>query len=114
MNAAIKYLPVVRYPHESDCTWAGPGKCRHFACRHSVLETWAKIEQWESDDIDELIDALPESCALALADYGGFTIDQVAVLLGLPRDKVERTEASALRKLSRQKELRRARWDSRG
>ena len=114
MNAAVKFLPTVRYPQDSDCSWAGPGKCRQSGCRHSVLETWARLAQWESEDVDALVEALPETCALALADYGGLTVDQVATLLGLPRDTVERTEAAALRKLSLRRDMRRARWDSRG
>ncbi len=114
MNAAIRFLPVVRYPQESDCTWAGPGKCRNFDCRQSVLESWSRLEQWDKEDLEELIQALPETCALALADFGGLTTDQVAALLGIPRDKVERTEAAALKKLTMRRELRRAHWDGRG
>ncbi len=113
MNAALKYLPVVRYPQESGCTWSGPGKCRNWSCRQSVMETRTQLELWDPEDVAALVDALPDTCALSLADYGGLSTEHVAALLGLPRDAVERTEAVALRKLNANRELRKASWDGR-
>jgi len=60
-----------------------------------------------------LIELLPSTCALDYAGYGGMLLEEVSAYLGLTRARVEQIEISALRKLARTKEIRRARWDGR-
>lgn len=102
-----------RYPAVSDCTWHGRGKCVNFACRYSLLQERPHVGSWEPEDFDELVDALPSTCALDMADLGGMRLDEVATLMGLPRPRVEQCEISALRTLAKSRELRKVRWDGR-
>ena len=114
MNSNLAYcLPVVRFPDETQCTWAGEGKCLNAACRYSLLGSRRRIEDWDPDDVAELAEELPDTCALSLAEEGPLSTEKVAALLGMPRDAVERTETVALRKLAMNPALRRLRWDSR-
>lgn len=111
-NLALK-LPAVRHPSETHCTWSGPGKCLDSKCRYSLLAERQKFDSWAPGEQAELVDALPETCVLTLAERGAHSTDEIATLLGTTRDAVERAEVVALRKLSMSRELRRARWDSR-
>jgi hypothetical protein len=114
MSSNLAYcLPVVRYPGEAECTWSGEGKCLNVGCRYSLLNARRRIEDWDPQDIAELANALPDTCALSLAEQGPQSTESVAVLLGIPRDAVERTETVALRKLAMNPALRRLRWDGR-
>jgi len=108
MAAALKLsLPLVRFPEVTECTHEGQGKCQNFACRYSALEGWSRIEQWDAEDRAELVDALPDTCALGLAAMGGMSIEEIATFLGVPRDVIERTESVALRRLHMHRDLRR-------
>lgn len=114
MNGNLAFrLPIVRHPHESECTWSDSGKCLHSRCRYSLLGERRQFDSWSSEDQAELCDALPDTCALTLAESGAQSLEEIALLLGMSREAVERTEAIALRRLSLSRDLRRARWDSR-
>ena len=114
MNSNLAFrLPIVRYPDEIECTWSDNGKCRHSQCRYSLLGDHRKFDSWAPEDQSELCDALPDTCALALAESGARSTAEIAILLGVSREAVERTETVALRKLSQSRDIRRARWDSR-
>jgi DNA-directed RNA polymerase specialized sigma24 family protein len=71
------------------------------------------MADWDAEDFDELVDALPSTCALDLADLGGMRLEEVAMVMGTPRPRVEQMEISALRKLAKSREIRKARWDGR-
>jgi hypothetical protein len=111
-NLALR-LPIVRYPNEDECTWSEDGKCLHSRCRYSLLSERRQFDSWSPEDQAELCDVLPDTCALALAERGGRSMEEIALLLGVNREAIERTESIALRKLSLSRDLRRARWDSR-
>ncbi len=110
-------LPVYptprRFPGVHDCTWAGDhGKCRSLECRHSLLTERPRIHDWDPEDFDELVAAMPSTCSLDLANLGGLLLDEVAFLVGLPRARVEQLLEFALRRLARDRDVRRAHWDS--
>lgn len=102
-----------RYPKVEECSFVDAGKCDRPNCRYSLLAERHHFEQWAPEDQRELIELLPDTCALDYASYGGMLLDEVSAYLGLARARVEQVEISALRKLARTKELRRARWDGR-
>ncbi len=112
MTAALK-LPVIspRFLDVPECTHLGSGKCQDAMCRYSVLESWPNLALWDAEDRAELIAALPDTCALGLAECGGLSTEEVATLLGLPRDSVCRMESVALRRLTLRRDLRRAHRD---
>jgi DNA-directed RNA polymerase specialized sigma24 family protein len=102
-----------RYPEVVECTWRGHGKCVVFACRYSLLQERPHIASWDSEDFGELVDALPSTCSLDLAELGGMRLEEVAMVMGVPRPRVEQLEISAMRKLAMSRELRKIRWDGR-
>jgi hypothetical protein len=102
-----------RYPEVVECTWRGQGKCVIFACRYSLLQERSQIASWDPEDFRELVDALPSTCSLDLAELGGLRLEEVAMAMGLPRPRVEQLEVSAMRKLAMSRELRKIRWDGR-
>jgi len=102
-----------RYGEVEDCTWKGAGKCRHAQCRYSLLQERPHIDQWEEEDFNELVEAMPSTCALDLADIGGMRLEEVAMVMGMARPRIEQLEILALRKLAKSREIRKARWDGR-
>jgi DNA-directed RNA polymerase specialized sigma24 family protein len=102
-----------RYSEVEDCTWKAQGKCRNTQCRYSLLQERQQVDAWEREDFDELVDALPSTCALDLADLGGMRLEEVAMVMGMARPRVEQLEILALRKLAKSREIRKARWDGR-
>ncbi len=104
---------LTRYPDETVCTWSESGKCQDCTCRYSLLAERSRIDEWSREDVLELIDAMPTTCALELADQGPMLLDEVATYLGMPRAHVEHLETLALKKLSRARDMRRAHWDNR-
>jgi DNA-directed RNA polymerase specialized sigma24 family protein len=102
-----------RYGEIDECTWHAAGKCLHLQCRYSLLQDRPHIDKWDAEDLDELVQALPSTCALDLANMGGMRLEEVAMVMGLPRPRVEQMEIGALRKLAESREIRKARWDGR-
>lgn len=88
---AVLHLPVVRRPRTRlDCADV-PRPCPYSACRHHL----------ESDDDLGPFFIVPISCSLDVADGGPHTLDEVAPLLNLSRERVRQIEQAALEKLSR-------------
>jgi DNA-directed RNA polymerase specialized sigma24 family protein len=102
-----------RYPEVVECTWHGRGKCVILECRYSLLQERAQVADWDPEDLSELVDALPSTCTLDLAELGGMRLEEVAMAMGMPRPRVEQLEMSAMRKLAMSRELRKIRWDGR-
>jgi hypothetical protein len=100
-----------RFPQVGNCTWSDPDKCRASSCRFSVLSDRPRIQDWAPEDLDELVFALPSTCALELASLGPMLLDEIATVLGLARPRIEQIELQATRKLARLRALRRAHWD---
>jgi hypothetical protein len=103
--------PQNRYPEVVECMWHGRGKCVNVECRYSLLQERPEVASWDSDDFLELVDALPSTCTLDLANHGGMRLEEVAMVMGLPRPRVEQFEIAALRKLAKSRDLRKIRWD---
>jgi hypothetical protein len=111
-NPAVRvHLP--RYPDVPECSWGEPGKCQNCSCRYSLLAERPRIHEWSREDVLELIEAMPSTCVLDLANQGPMLLDEVATYLGIPRGFVEQFETLGLRKLARVRDLRKAHWDDR-
>lgn len=104
-------LRLKRYPEVAECTWHGRGKCVSIECRYSLLKERPHVASWDRDDFLEMVDALPSTCTLDLAAQGGMRLEEVAMVMGLPRPRVEQYEISALRTLAKSRDLRKIRWD---
>lgn len=98
---------------ERPCPWVG---CRwhlaldvgeragtlHSYTRHSlpIRGTTAEDFEWWSDVLVARVEHASETCALDVADSGGVTLQRVATLLGVTRERVRQIEAKALRHVS--------------
>lgn len=51
------------------------------------------------DDPAESLEAMPETCALDVADRGGTTLEEVGGLVQVTRERVRQIEQTALRKM---------------
>jgi hypothetical protein len=109
MSTPAPQLP--RYPEVQDCSWTAAGKCRARECRFSLLADRPRLTEWDPEDLDALILAMPSTCALDFASSGPMLLDEIATFMGLPRPQIEQLELSSTRKLARLRELRRAHWD---
>jgi hypothetical protein len=109
MPAIRAYLP--RYPEVTECSWSKPGKCQQCECRFSLLADRPRIREWDREDLLELVDAMPSTCAIDLARQGPMLLDEVSTYLGLPRAVVEQVELQGLRKLTHNRAIRKTHWD---
>jgi hypothetical protein len=72
------------------CPWIG---CRY----HLIWETaeaaqmWRK-ENWDDDRIVDYLMQMPETCVLDVADEGGVTLETVAQIMGITRERVRQIE----------------------
>jgi hypothetical protein len=88
--------PVTR----GDCV-DGERPCPYSGCRHHLMldvnEQTGGIRANNGLEVEEL----QETCALDVADRGGATLEEVAQLMKVSRERVRQIELSGLRKLGR-------------
>lgn len=85
-------------PTRGDCKDL-PRPCPHARCRHHLylnVEDRGGIKLTFPDLEPE---ELTESCALDVADQGGITLEEVAVMLNITRERVRQIEVRALSKV---------------
>ena len=81
-----------RFPLISGCTMPpGEGSCTRTECRYHL----AHRGRWEHQLTPT------RDCALTVANEGPHSMDEVAVALGMSKERVRQLEESALRKLKR-------------
>lgn len=89
-----------------ECT-DGPRPCPWVGCRYHLLGLGdngrlgprSAVLSPDDDAIAERIDALPETCALDVADEGRHGLIQIGDLLGVVRERVRQIEEKALAKM---------------
>jgi len=73
-----------------------PRPCPYVSCRYNlyldVTEIGTLKMNWPDADPDEMT----ESCALDVADNGGITLETVAALVGMTRERIRQIEAAAV------------------
>lgn len=75
--------------------------CRYVGCRYNLfLDVTARggLRIPFGEDPASLAD-MPETCALDVAERGGMTLEQVAQVQALTRERVRQIEVNAMRKL---------------
>lgn len=87
-----------------DCA-DGARPCPWVGCRHNLLidvhpETGSiQINAFDPDAGEVDLDALPDTCALDVADRGGMTLEEVGARLGITRERARQVEQAALEKV---------------
>jgi len=71
--------------------------CDRIDCRYNVIE----LESIRVGRPAEHIQDATEPCALRLADRGGMTLQEVADVIGVSRERIRQIEESALRRMRR-------------
>lgn len=109
MSAAVVRLPVLdaegpaRPVTRGDCA-DGPRPCPWASCTHHAIHGLLIRDGGDAitdDAAAELIETMPASCTLDVADAGGDTLAVVGDLLGVTRERVRQLEAHALQRLPR-------------
>ena len=95
-----------------ECDSVGLGDlfpCPFVSCKHHLyLDVNERTGSIKLNFPDREVDELPATCALRVAEEGGLTLDGVADVIGVVRERIRQIEAKALRKLrhpSRSKKL---------
>jgi len=92
------FVASVRPKTRSDCA-DGPRPCPFISCRHHLYSAVNRSALLRREYPE--IDALVESCTLDIANEGGVTLERVAEILGLTRERVRQLERKALRRVQK-------------
>jgi hypothetical protein len=74
-----------------------PGQCPHSACRFNLTAEHRDSRGAKSAETHPPV--VREACALAAAELGGMTLEEIAARLALSRERVRQIEFGALAKL---------------
>lgn len=93
-------LPIIRPTKREHCV-DGPRPCPWVTCRYNLyLEVTRRgIVQFSKGEVP--VEDIPphESCALDVADRGGISLEKVAAILGLTRERIRQVAIEGLRKV---------------
>lgn len=94
-RGAVKGLPVAPKTR-GDCE-SGPRPCPWTSCRYHLLYGEEASRGWRSKL--PALEEMKETCALDVANRGSHTLDYVAKLFGLTRERIRQIEEKAIRKI---------------
>ncbi len=80
----------------------GPRPCPYVSCKHNLfLDVSPSTGAIKLNFPDLEPDEIPESCALDVAERGGVTLERVAELMNITRERVRQIENEGLQKVHR-------------
>ncbi len=95
-------LPLTRGACEPG-GWNGERPCPFVSCRyHLALDVHPTRGSIKLNFPDRDLDEIPATCSLDVAEIGGVTLELVAVVMNLTRERVRQCETLALAKLPRE------------
>ena len=111
MSAQVVHLPLVadlpRPRVRGDCI-DGPRPCPWVSCTehaiHGALMTRSVGAEIDDDAALALLESMPSTCTLDVADAGGGTLEEISDLWGVTRERIRQLEGKALRALPRRTE----------
>jgi hypothetical protein len=98
-------LPVLRPETRGDCV-DGPRPCPFVSCQYNLyldVDPATGTIKINFPDLD--IDEIPATCALDLADEGEHTLEQIAAVTNVTRERIRQIEERAARGMRRWKRL---------
>lgn len=100
--AEHELLPLTRRSCEPG-GWNGDRPCPFVSCRyHLALDVEPTRGAIKVNFPDRDVDEMPATCTLDVADIGGVTLELVAAVMNLTRERVRQYETLALAKLPRE------------
>jgi hypothetical protein len=100
-----EHADVERPKTRAECV-GGQRPCPFVSCVHHLfLDVSARTGAIKLNFPDLDVDELPETCALDVADRGGLTLQSVADIMNLTRERIRQVEVRALAKLEATNEL---------
>lgn len=100
-----EHADIERPQTRADCE-GGQRPCPFVSCVHHLfLDVSARTGAIKLNFPDLEVDELPETCALDVADRGGLTLQSVADIMNLTRERIRQVEVRAMAKLEATAEL---------
>ncbi len=62
--------------------------CPYVGCRYHLIWEHSGVHGNDDDQLIELLEEMPETCALDVADQGGTTLQEIGDAMGLTRERV--------------------------
>lgn len=76
------------------------GPCPFVSCKHHLyLDVNERNGSTKLNFPDVEVEAMPETCALRVADRGGVTLEEIGAIMNLTRERIRQIESSALARL---------------
>ena len=95
----IDSLKDLRPSTRADCS-DGPRPCPYVSCKyHLYLDVNPDTGSIKLNFPDLELEAMPETCALDVAERGGITLEEVGRILNLTRERIRQLEMVGLLKL---------------
>lgn len=96
--ARMRALKAARPVTRGDCV-GGIRPCPWMTCRHHLVHAQQGFKSMTADAMLVRLEAMPETCALDVADRGGEHLETVGNALDLTRERVRQIEAASIRRL---------------
>jgi hypothetical protein len=82
----------------AECIDRNPRPCPWVSCKHHLyLDVHPRNGSIKVNFPDREVADMPETCALDIADAGGTTLEDIAALLNLTRERIRQIEADGFR-----------------
>ncbi len=97
MTLRLRMLEEPSRPRSRAACLGGARPCPWVSCRYHLA---VELVRTSAHEQRRPLEALPETCALDVADGGGRSSDEVAALMGVSRQLIDLITSAALSKLS--------------
>lgn len=95
-DAQLEELGDVQRPvTRGDCV-EGERPCPFVSCQHHLALDVTDAGSVKYNFPDKAVDEMPATCALDVADAGGATLEAVAAIMNITRERVRQLEVAAL------------------
>lgn len=97
----VDLISKTRPKNRSECA-DGPRPCYWVGCKYHIIHD-IKNALWVLN-VETLIEKLPETCTLDVADMGHHTLGEIGDLLNVSRERIRQIESNAFKKITKRVE----------